>query len=171
MRVTRNTGNGHVVTDRRPSVSFADGDDDDVTITGIEHTNDMILGKQRISKSSGRLWMSGMQKSMKRMSFSDSYNLLESNSTTHAHNGHVIGSGHVNSYDSDSDDFDEFADNILGNGTGNGPIVTNISHKKSCDVTVDDVDIDVNVIATGTDNTSSPGCESDDPVILFCSHL
>lgn len=41
---------------------------DNNNVVGIEHKNDILVGKSRISKSSGRLWISGVHKSLKRMS-------------------------------------------------------------------------------------------------------
>ena len=58
--------NGNVPLDRK-SKSTSDITENN-NIIGIEHKNDVLIGKSRISKSSGRLWISGVHKSLKRMS-------------------------------------------------------------------------------------------------------
>ncbi|XP_063400097.1 uncharacterized protein LOC134684721 isoform X1 [Mytilus trossulus] len=58
--------NGNFPLDRK-SKSESDITDNN-NVIGIEHKNDVLVGKSRISKSSGRLWISGIHKSLKRMS-------------------------------------------------------------------------------------------------------
>lgn len=138
---------------------------DDDRVQGIEHTNDIVLGKNKISKSSGRLWMSGIDKSMKRMSVTEeSYNLendLEPTASARVSslsNGH---SGHVPVFetDSDSDDLGEVAEYLFDRDAG--PIVSS-----------SEVIVDISHISEGRHHGSDFEVQDiDDPVILYCSHL
>lgn len=171
MKVTAR--NGNVV--RQESITSRDneGAGDDVRIPGIEHTNEMVLGQQRISKSSGRLWMSGMQKSLKRMSVTESYDLQGGTYSTHNNdvmsplkrNGHVK---HIEDSD-DSDDLDDVREYIFDTAEEfteeNSSSYNNNKTKRMSGYIVDDSDIDLY-----DDSLSSHDNDSRTDV-LFCSHL
>ncbi|XP_060084424.1 uncharacterized protein LOC132563691 [Ylistrum balloti] len=173
MKVTAR--NGNVVRD--DSVTSDDDEEggNDLKIPWIEHTNDMILGRQRISKSSGRLWMSGMQKSLKRMSVSESYDLQDGSYTSRDHvhaNSLIKGNGHVThlaAEESDeSDDLDDVRKYIFETEEGLGEENSasnnnnNVSSRYSGYV-VDESDIEL------CDEQSSS--LEDENNILYCSHL
>lgn len=171
MKVTAR--NGNVVRDADSVTSDEDDEEgDDVRIPGIEHTNDMVLGRQRISKSSGRLWMSGMQKSLKRMSVSESYDLQDGSYSTRDQSDSLFrGNGHVTPLaadDSDeSDDLDDVREYIFeteaGIGEENSATDNNNVSGRYSGYTVDADDIEL-----CEDGFSSLG---DDSNIIYCSHL
>ncbi|XP_033752318.1 uncharacterized protein LOC117336065 [Pecten maximus] len=170
MKVTAR--NGNVVRDDSVTSDDDEEEGNDVRIRGIEHTNDMVLGRQRISKSSGRLWMSGMQKSLKRMSVSESYNLQDGSYSTHDHSNSLIkGNGHVTHLAADesdeSDDLDDVRKYIFeteeGLGEDNSASNNNKVSGRYSGYVVDEADIEL-----CDDQTSSLGDESN---IIYCSHL
>ncbi|OWF37348.1 uncharacterized protein LOC110440287 [Mizuhopecten yessoensis] len=172
MKVTAR--NGNVVTDDSVASDDAEVPGDDVRIPGIEHTNDMVLGRQRISKSSGRLWMSGMQKSLKRMSVSESYDLQEGIYSTRNDiqpNSPVRGNGHVThlaAEESDeSDDLDDVRKYMFENEEGltehNSASNNNIVSGRYSGYVVDESDIEL------CEDQSS--LFEDESNILYCSHL
>ncbi|CAC5354878.1 unnamed protein product [Mytilus coruscus] len=73
--------NGYVQLDRK-SKSESDITDNN-NVIGIEHKNDVLVGKSRISKSSGRLWISGINKSLKRMSAPERDGIFSGNGIYH----------------------------------------------------------------------------------------
>ena len=86
---------------------------DNNNVIGIELKNDVLIGKSRISKSSGRLWISGVHKSLKRMSAPEKGNTFsgsgfyhrEPRPNTFTENGHVP---HID----DADDLDDIIEDL-----------------------------------------------------------
>lgn len=149
---------------------------------GIEHKNDILVGKSRISKSSGRLWISGVNKSLKRMSAPErdipltgsvKYN-REPRPNTFTENGFVP---HVDENDDLDDIIEDLQDFHQSISSEKQSLSSKPESPRSGNLTLPR---DSKILTplpktrqTSTEQNTKVQTDPKDtePVILFCSHL
>lgn len=186
--------NGNVPLDRK-SKSESDITENN-NVVGIEHKNDVFVGKSRISKSSGRLWISGVHKSLKRMSaperespFGSGIYHRDPRPNTFTENGYVPHIDEADDLDDIIEDLQDFHQSLNSSPRTENSFEmdnTNVSKRKTIPVNLtqsatvstqstvaqkQSVSVDMQKQSeTGKHNTHSKDI-NEPPVILFCSHL